>query len=402
MYQNPFNPNNIFGGNYYNPFNSPTTNKKPVIKHVPGDIDHPPRCINYVADYGGCAYWRILWPEYILNVEGKCVVQTSTAMATDPKYYNNVKAVKVQRQCSPNQREFIKYLKSLSEKMGFRLIYCIDDIPLREDIPDYNKYKSHFVSDEIRQSIQDNMELCGNMVVTNKFMKDYFASKLHSSVNIDIIPNYIPKFWMGQYYNKENIERNYSKHKRKPRIAWCGSGAHFDVDRRVKGRDDFYHINDVVRKTVDDFQWVFHGGISYQLADLVRSGKVIFAPWANLYQYPEAVYNLNANMFIAPLENNNFNKSKSDLKYLEASTLGIPIACQDLCTYEDAPIKFTTGDEMIDQIKNTLANERNYMNHSTIARKHAETRFLENKENISKFYESYMYDINDVNRQYLK
>ena len=314
----------------------------------------------------------------------------------------DILAIKFQRQAAPHQREFIKFVKNISNQLGIRLIYEIDDIPFREDIPHYNKHKPSFSSDEIRQSVQEIMEICGNMSVTCNFMKEYFQSKLDPNVKIDVIPNYIPKFWIGNFYNQDQIQNNYERSKQRPRVCWSGSGAHFDVDRRIKGKDDFYHINDVVRKTVNDFRWVFYGGISHELVDLVRSGKVEYVPWVNLYEYPGKLHGLNINMFIAPLSDNNFNKSKSDLKYLEASALGIPIACQDLCTYENAPIKFKTGDEMIDRIKETLKDERQYIKQSVHARKFAETRFLETETNYMKFYDNYMYAKGSPERKYLK
>ena len=201
---NPFGPS---------PFGS---TPKPDNKKAPvNNKELPPRFMNYVADYGGCGFWRIIWPEYLLNNEEKCMVHTSTVMAWDPNYYFNVKSIKIQRQASSNQKEFVKFLCQLGEKKDFRVIYDIDDIPFIEDIPHYNKHRTAFASDEIRNNIQEIMEMCGNMTVTNNFMKDYFQSKLADHVKIDVIPNYIPKFWMGNFYNRELIEENYSKHKNK-------------------------------------------------------------------------------------------------------------------------------------------------------------------------------------------
>jgi len=392
--------NSPFGTQFNSPFGAPiqihqTPPKQPQKSGLP-------RFLNYAADFGGCAFWRMLWPESLLNSNDKCIVHTSTVMHKDANFFRHFQAIKFQRQAAPHQREFIKFVKNISNQLGIRLIYEIDDIPFREDIPHYNKHKPSFSSDEIRQSVQEIMEICGNMSVTCNFMKEYFQSKLDPNVKIDVIPNYIPKFWIGNFYNQDQIQNNYERSKQRPRVCWSGSGAHFDVDRRIKGKDDFYHINDVVRKTVNDFRWVFYGGVSHELVDLVRSGKVEYVPWANLYEYPGKLHGLNINMFIAPLSDNNFNKSKSDLKYLEASALGIPIACQDLCTYENAPIKFKTGDEMIDRIKETLKDERQYIKQSVHARKFAETRFLETETNYMKFYDNYMYAKGSPERKYLK
>ena len=95
-------------------------------------------------------------------------------------------------------------------------------------------------------------------------------------------------------------------------------------------------------------------------------------------------------MFIAPLSDNTFNKAKSDLKYIEACCYGIPIACQDLCTYEDAPYKFKTGDEMIDIVKKLTKNNYNkYMKESRDARAVADERWLELDKNIDMYAELY-------------
>jgi hypothetical protein len=106
-------------------------------------------------------------------------------------------------------------------------------------------------------------------------------------------------------------------------------------------------------------------------------------------------------MMVAPLQDSTFNKAKSDLKYIEACCYGVPIACQDLCTYEEAPIKFKTGDEMIDQVEQTLSKKGKYMNICSKARKVAETRFLENEENISKYVELYNLPYKSPERKYL-
>ena len=92
-------------------------------------------------------------------------------------------------------------------------------------------------------------------------------------------------------------------------------------------------------------------------------------------------------MLIAPLVDNTFNKAKSDLKYAEACCYGIPIACQDLPTYSNAPVRFKTGPEMIDQIRKMLKSRNAYMKMSDEMRSKAENRWLE--KNIAKYVDLY-------------
>lgn len=309
-------------------------------------------------------------------------------MNIDPRYYVAVKAVRLQRQATKQQLEFVKFLKEVQKQNGMKLIYEIDDICFKEDIPDYNKYKPAFENPEIRESAQAIMAECDEISVTCDFMRDYYSSKTGNK-KVTVVPNFMPKFWIGHHYDLTKNMNNLDKHKKKPRILYAGSGAHFDVDNRIKQKDDFEHVNDIIRKTVDKFQWVFMGAFPLTLLDLVKSGKIEFSPWKRLYDYAQGISDLNVNMMVAPLQDNNFNKSKSDLKYIESCAFGLPIACQDLCTYKNAPIKFKTGPEMIDRITESLKDVDKYRAICKTGRQYAETRWLESDANIDCYLELY-------------
>ena len=137
--------NSPFASPFTRPFSSPfggaTSNTQPT-----NDILRPPeldlsRSLNYYADYSGCGFWRMIWPEHVLNAHQKLVVHGSTVMCFDPNYFRGVKTVRIQRQATPNQLQFVKFLKDLSTKAKFRIVYEIDDLVFAEDIPEYNKFK---------------------------------------------------------------------------------------------------------------------------------------------------------------------------------------------------------------------------------------------------------------------
>jgi len=345
-----------------------------------------PRAVQYYADYSGCGFWRMLWPEHLLNAYGNMTVHGSTVMVLDPRWYVNVKAVRIQRQATSSQLQFVKFLRDVSKQVGFRIIYEIDDVVFSEDIPDYNKFKTAFVDPEIRKNAQEIMSLCDEITVTNDFMKEYYAEKTGHKY-VTVIPNYPPKFWLGNFYDEKAISANYDTYKNKPRILYAGSGAHFDVENRVNQNDDFAHVVRAIYNTYHVFQWVFLGAYPLPIRPLIEAGTVEFHPWVNLYGYGEKLKNLRVNMIVAPLQDNNFNKSKSDLKWIEANCLGLPIACQDLSTYKDAEFKFKTGEEMVDIIKDVLSKKGRYMNICAAARKNADKRWLENEENLACYKE---------------
>jgi len=380
--------------------NIPSSPQKPVLQpdnSPPPDVNLP-RAIQYYADYSGCGFWRMLWPEHLLNAFGRMTVHGSTVMVLDPRWYQNVKVVRVQRQATSSQLQFVKFLKEVSQHHGFRIIYEIDDLVFHEDIPDYNKFKTAFVDPEIRKNAQEIMSLCNEITVTCQFMKDYYAEKTGHK-NITIIPNFPPKFWLGRFYDEKSISSNYDTYKNKPRILYAGSGAHFDVENRVEQNDDFAHVIKAIYDTYNEFQWVFLGAFPLPLRPLVERGLVEFHPWVNLYNYGEKLKNLKVNMLVAPLQDNTFNKSKSDLKWIEANCLGLPIACQDLCTYKDAEFKFKTGDEMIKVVRDVLSKKGRYMNVCSAARKNADQRWLE--DNIETYYELFNHPYGSPERKIL-
>ena len=47
------------------------------------------RGLNYYADFSGCGYWRMIWPEQIVNAYQKAIIHGSTVMVSDEKYYTN-------------------------------------------------------------------------------------------------------------------------------------------------------------------------------------------------------------------------------------------------------------------------------------------------------------------------
>ena len=390
------------------PFASPYAINHYVKKDDLPEIEMKPReatmnrYVNYLADYSGCGHWRILWPEAIINARGDGMSQSTTAMVTTPQWYQNVKVVKVQRQASTAQKEFIKFLKEVQKEHNFKIMYEVDDVVFSECIPDYNKFKFAFDNDEVRQNCIDIINMVDEVTVTCDFMKKLYIEKTGQK-NITTIPNFVPDFWMGNSFNPRQIQRAYDHHKKKPRILYTGSGAHYDVDNKTDGVDDMYKVRDFIRKTVNKYQWVFVGAFPPQLADLVQSNKIEFYPWQNLLNYPKFIANLDAQMMIAPLLPNDFNKSKSDIKFIEACILGIPCLCQDIETYSSAPesLRFSSIRELEHKIERTLRKRNKYNQNISKLRRIGESRILELEENIGCHLEALNTPFGSPERKYL-
>jgi len=344
------------------------------------------RAVNYYADHGGCGFWRMIWPELLINATQKGVINGLTTMVAEKRFYNGIQAVRLQRQATPDQLKFVNYLKAGGQQDNFKLIYEIDDIIFKDDIPDFNRCKVAFEDENILKSSMEIMRACDEISVTCQYMKDYYMEKTGNK-NIIVIPNYAPKVWADGLYDKNNISKTFDIYKKRPRIGYCGSGTHVDVTNRTGQKDDFTHIVDAIIKTRKDYKWVFLGCYPFPVKPFIDSGEMEFISWAPFLTFPKVIKELNLNLTYAPLVDCNFNRAKSNIKYLEAACLGIPGVYQDMVTYQDAPVKFKTGNEFIDQIKRLLKDKDFYMKTSKQSRAYADTMWLD--DHLDEYLELY-------------
>jgi hypothetical protein len=390
------------------PSNIPTSTQVVKVKNnqkipepeIPGQ--NLPRAVNYLADYGGCAFYRCMAPNSMLNLYQKAVILELTTMVLDPRFYQNIKAVKIQRQATPAQREFVKLLKQLSKQNGFKLIYEIDDLVFHEDIPHYNRNRDAFSSDEIRGSILDIMNMCDEITVTCDFMRDYFIEKTGNKA-VTVIPNYLQKGWFDRYYNLGNLVKSFEKNKKKPKISIFASGTHVDVTNRTNQQDDFAGIVQAVIKTKTMFKWQFFGCFPLPLKPFIDRGEIAFYPWTALPDFPAAMAQSDTQLTFAALQDNNFNRAKSNIKLIESGALGIPCVCPDMVTYnKEAILKYKTGDEFIDQIKYALKDQTRYADLCKKSKAIADKYWLEDEKNLGKHYEAYFTPFGSTERKYLK
>jgi hypothetical protein len=352
----------------------------PIRLPQPPPIDMPeanlPRSINYYADYGGCGYWRMIWPEFCLNSYNKSVISGLTCMVLDLRFYQGLKTIRMQRQATPVQNAFIKELVKAKPQMGYKMVYEVDDIVFKDDIPDYNRCKDAFINQDIIDSILEIMGMMDEITVTCQYMKEYYMEKTGNK-KITVIPNYPPKFWLDRFYNKQRIEELYDRHKKRPRVLYAGSGTHIDVTNRTGMKDDFSHVIDEIIKARKKFKFVWKGCFPLAVKPFIDNGEMEYVDWSPLMDLPKDIYQIGANVAFAPLVDNNFNKAKSNIKMVEAGAFGMPGAYQDLCTYKDADIKFNNGKDLISQLEYITSDFDRYMDLSAGARKFTEGLWLE-------------------------
>jgi hypothetical protein len=396
----------VIGTPQHLPVGTPLINKIPTPNNVVESKPEMPgqgldRAMNYLADYGGCGYYRCIAPNLLLNLNQKAVILESTAMVADPRFYKDMKAVKFQRQATPHQRDFVKFISQIrSQQPSMKMVYEVDDVVFSEDIPMYNKNREAFTDPVIQSSIKEILSMMDEITVTCEYFKDLMIEK-SGNKNVTVVPNYLMKWWFDRYYNLGELVKRFEKNKKKPKISIFASGTHVDVANRVNHKDDFEFVVNHIIKTRKDFVWQFHGSFPIALRPFVASGEIKFFPWVQLPEFAAAVYNSEAQLTFAALQDNNFNRCKSNIKLIESGAIGIPCVCPDMVTYKDAFLKYKTGDEFIDVVKGALKNQTVYADLCKKSRAYADNFWLDDEKNLMKHHEAYFTRFGSKERKFL-
>lgn len=359
------------------------------------------RAITYLADHGGCGFYRCISPELMLNLHERAVIAHSTAMILDPRYYLTVEAVKFQRQASGSQKEFMALIKALSKQKKLKLIYEVDDVVFGEDIPLYNRNREAFATADIRNNIIEMLNIVDEITVTSEYFRDYVISKTGRK-EVSSIPNYLPRWWFDRYYNLGDLVKKFERNKKRPVVSIFASGTHVDVLNRVGLQDDFEMIVPYIIKARRDFKWRFYGCHPMQVKPYIQSGEMEFIPWTKLPDYPASIYASDTQVTFAAIRDNEFNKCKSNIKLLEAGAMGIPCVCPDLVTYKDAPIKYSSGAEFIDCLKKVTKNQTVYADYCKKSRAVVDNFWLDDEHNYMKHYDALFTPFGSLERKYLK
>lgn len=315
------------------------------------------------ADSTGCSHYRMIFPAMVIKSMLKDIIYIETyKYIFDKEFYSGIKNVMVQRHVSDSQIKCLELLKILSLQQNFWLTYNIDDVVSPDDIPKYNKsYKIYkeIIKDEM---IKKGLGLCDLIIVTTEELKDYYINKFGQKENkFIVIPNFMPRWWVGECYNINRISELYDKYKNKPRILFTSSSSHYDMDGNNNFIDDFTHINDFIIRNIDKYQFVFIGGIIPKQLEPYKEKLEIY-PGYDILNFIREVSNKECQLIIAPLQDNIFNRCKSNIKLIEGWSLGIPVIAQNLPNYSKyTDLVFNNSDDLEEIVEKTLSDKSKYL-----------------------------------------
>lgn len=255
------------------------------------------------SDWHGCGHYRVIQPyqalESALRVEG--------GLKFHDFHFTDVARIEpdvIVLQGAWANEGILKQIARYQEATGAKVVLEFDDyVP---NIPVQSIYRKQIPQSAIAK-IRRAMEKVDWLVVSTSVLAEEYAP-YHHDIRVAHNGLYAP-WWKGL----SSVRRA----GKKPRVGWAGGSSH---------TGDLAVIQALVKDMQDEVEWVFMGMQPVGVACEFHTGVPI-------EQYPQALAGLNLDLAVVPLEINQFNRSKSNLRLLELGACGVPVICTDIEPY---------------------------------------------------------------------
>jgi len=273
--------------------------------------------ITFYTNYGNdpCAYLRLRGPMRQLGIK---VIDGTYNGIVYPDRVSQSDAVVMQRDFPRDQDSYHKILQRTHQEKK-PVIYDIDDLLflMPEEHPD--RQSLHYI--ESLLPMTQALYEADLLTTTTPLLQEFL---LQFNENVYLLPNYfddgIWQFKTPKFKDKEPLI-----------IGYMGSESHAPDLKSIEPA-----LEDILKQYPDQVMLYFWG--VRPPSSIASYPQVKWIP-AVTYRYEEfAGYfqTQNADIFIAPLIDNHFNRSKSPLKFFEYSSLGAPGIYSRLDTFTQA------------------------------------------------------------------
>ncbi|SDI27743.1 Glycosyltransferase, GT2 family [Pseudomonas flavescens] len=266
-----------------------------------------PVVMAHMGDYTGCGHYRVIKPFQAMEQEALLDGKLSPIMhglADMGRYAPD--SIVMQRQLSEH---FHDWIRRIGASTSIFKVYELDDyLP---NLPLKSVHRGSFSKDTLR-SLRKSLGLVDRFVVSTEPLAEALAG-MHADIRV--VKNRLPLDWWGAL---SSVRRQGGK----PRVGWAGGSGH---------TGDLELIVDVVKDLASEVDWIFFG----MCPDALRPFIHEFHAGVSIDQYPAKLASLDLDLALAPLEDNLFNRCKSNLRLLEYGICGYPVVCTDIEPYRD-------------------------------------------------------------------
>lgn len=281
-----------------------------------------------MAGGGGCYNLRI---QQIVNYINQTNMFGVKAIVSHiPIFDGNIlartKGILIQRPFHP--MPWLKNYRELQPKYMYKITFELDDA-FWNIMPDYNhNYYSPRDWGMIDKLSAENLKYFDCGIVTTEFLAKYLGEHFNFW-NVVRVPNAADRSIYGS--PRKDFFRE------KPLVISAGAGQHVlepnPISKQMptgwagKRGDYCGQWPEWLIKRIDDIDLHYFTGIPYFLECI--KDKIQLHGWQNTTMYSSELNRVRPDIIIAPLKNNDFNRAKSSLKFVEAAACGAVLMGSD-------------------------------------------------------------------------
>ncbi len=281
------------------------------------------------ADWQGCGHYRILHPFKAMNGE----LRLEGGLKHGDFHFADVARIQpdvIVLQGAWLNEGILTQIRRYREITGAKVVLEFDDyLP---NIPTRSVYRKKLPQGVIK-NMRRAIEQVDWLVVSTPVLAEEYAD-YHGDIRVAL--NGLP----ADAWRSLSGERRTG---RKMRVGWAGGVSH---------TGDLAEIRSVVQDLQDQVEWVFMGmkpdGVACE-----------YHPGVAIDRYPEKLASLNLDLAVVPLEINQFNRCKSNLRLLELGACGVPVIATVIEPYRgDLPVELVRNrhQDWVEAIRAHLAD----------------------------------------------
>lgn len=281
------------------------------------------------TDWHGCGHYRILHPFKAMADE----LRIEGGLKLNDFHFTDVARIQpdvIVLQGAWRNEGILTQIRRYREITGAKVVLEFDDyLP---NIPTRSMYRK-ILPQSVIKSMRRAIEQVDWLVVSTPILAREYAD-YHPDIRV-ALNGLHPDWWSGLSGQRRTG--------RKMRVGWAGGSSH---------TGDLAEIRSVVKDMQDEVEWVFMG--------MKPEGVLCeFHPGVAIDEYPAALAGLNLDLAIVPLEINQFNRCKSNLRLLELGACGVPVIASDIEPYRGTlPVTLVRNRhrDWVEAIRSHLAN----------------------------------------------
>jgi len=272
----------------------------------------------WLADHAGCGWYRIMLPLAAAQELGATTRYSGRLTEADW----DVDVIVAQRVYKPGPTGLLQRIARHPNRP--LLVYEIDDDLL--GVPLDNPSIRVFGLPEVKANIRSNIEIADLVTVSTAPLAERIAK---INPRVAVLPNCIPS---------EMLAWRHARFADRFTVGWQGSPTH-TADWSVAAKAVGGWARSTAR-TLEGARLEFHthGGVPDTFPQVPRHRH---SDWDE--KMARFYMTIDWDVALAPLQNNQFNRSKSDIRILEAAMLGIPVIASDVPAYHDSVRDGQTG-----------------------------------------------------------